>query len=291
MLQSEFKVVIKDANYFLGLQIDRKPDGSIKVHQSAYLEKVLVKFGMEGCTPLSTPIIKDGEPEAKEELETRFPYREAVGALMYLMVGTRPDIAFAVGVVSRTLENPSPRDWNKVKRIMRYLRGSSTLGLTYKPNKEHNNLEVFTDADYAGDMKTALSTTGVVCMFAGAAITWFSQRQRGISLSTTQSEIVAASEGARELVWLIRLYDGLVGQREPPTIFIDNEAALKLAHNPEMHKRTKHIAIRHFFIRELVIEGEIEVSRVTTESNIADIFTKALPKPRMCKLRNMMGLK
>jgi Reverse transcriptase (RNA-dependent DNA polymerase) len=296
MLQNEFKVVIKPASYFLGIQIDRQQDGSIKIHQSAYTEKVLVRFGMDHCNPLSTPMVKDGSPPIIDDGESvvngSFPYREAVGALMYLMVGTRPDISFAVGVVSRTLDNPSSEDWSKVQRIMKYLRGTSSLGLTYLPNHQCNELTVFSDADFGGDKMTGLSTSGVVCMYAGCAITWFSQRQKSISTSTAHAELVAASEAARELVWLKRLFESLVGQRElPPVIYCDNEAAVKVAQNPEYHKRMKHIAIKHFYIREQVIEGEMMVQRVSSNLNFADLFTKPMPKPRLIELRVALGLK
>jgi hypothetical protein len=210
---------------------------------------------------------------------------------MYLMVGTRPDIAFAVGVVSRTLESPSPRDWSKVKRIMRYLRGTTDLGLTYLPNKQSNELMVFSDADFGGDFTTGRSTSGVVSLYAGGALTWFSQRQRLNTTSTTHAELVAASEAARELIWLKRLFTSLIGvQSEPPTIFVDNNAAIRLAHNPEMHQRTKHIDIKHFYVREQVLEGEVKVKRVSTQENVADMFTKAMPKPRLIELSVALGL-
>jgi transposase InsO family protein len=292
MLQKEFKVVIKPASYYLGIQIEKQNGGSIKIHQSAYLEKVLKRFGMDECNPVTTPMVRDGEKQMTEVLEENFPYREAVGALMYLMVGTRPDIAYAVGVVSRTLENPTFRDWSNVKRIMRYLRGTSNLGLTYEPNKIQNELTVYSDADYGGCIKTGCSTTGVVCLYGGGAVTWFSQRQKSTSLSTTESEIIAASEAARELVWLKRLFESLVGQREmPPIIYVDNEAAIRLAQNPEYHKRTKHIPIRHFFVRQQVSEGEMIVKRVATKDNVADMFTKPMPRPRLLELNVLIGLK
>ncbi|KAG5890919.1 hypothetical protein JTB14_024916 [Gonioctena quinquepunctata] len=242
---------------------------------------------MQDCRPVSTPIVKEGIQLGKEdedELNSTFPYREAVGALMYLMTGTRPDIAYAVSVVSRKLENPSNSDCSKV-RIFRYLKGSTDLGIIYKPGAKEE-LKTFSDADHGGDDTTGRSTTGVLSMYADGAISWYSQRQTSVAISTTEAEIVAASEAAREIVWVKRLFEEIIVLRAVPTLMVDNEAAIKLAENPEYHRRTKHIHIRHFFVRELVLDSFIQVKKVSSE----DIMTKPLFKPRLQMLRNAIGL-
>jgi len=130
----------------------------------------------------------------------------------------------------------------------------------------------------------------MVCLFAGGVIAWRSQRQTTVAISTTEAEIVAASEGAREMVWLKRLFEEMVVLKETPALYVDNEAAIKLAKNPEFHRRTKHVRIRHFFVRELVLSNEIHIKKIDSSMQVADMLTKPLFKPRLQKLRNLTGL-
>ena len=222
----------------------------------------------------------------------KFPYRSAVGGLMYLMTGTRPDIAqaYAVSIVSRSMENPTKSDVTQVKRIFRYLKGTTDIGIVYRPQDDSNTLECYSDADYGGDKVSGRSTSGVMCLYSGGAISWISQRQASVAISTTESTVVAASEAAREVVWLKRLLNDIVELHGIPEIQIDNEAAIRLAQNPEYHRRTKHIKTRHFFVREKVQEGEIGVKSITSELQIADALTKPLHGPRLKLLMNKMGL-
>lgn len=290
-LKSEFKIVTKPATYFLGIEIDQKSDGSIKIGQATYTRKVLNQFGMSDCRPCVTPIISSEKAESNDSDESvEFPYRSAVGALMYLMTGTRPDIAFAVSVVSRNLENPTHSNVIQVKRILRYLRGTTDTGIVYKPQHMKSTLLCYSDADHAGDETTCRSTTGVICVYAEGAISWLSQRQASVAISTTEAEIVAASEAAREILWLKRLLSEIVKFDDTPQLHVDNEAAIKLAQNPELHRRTKHIRTRHFFVRELVTNGEIDIQRVSTEVQLADMLTKPLQRPRLQSLIKEIGL-
>jgi len=177
-LEAEFKITVKPATYFLGIEIDEQSDGCVKIHQSGYTEKLLEQFGMSECRPCVTPIISSEKAVDNDNTETdsvKFPYRSAVGALMYLMTGTRPDIAYAVGVVSRNLENPTRSDVTQVKRIFRYLRGTTGVGIVYKPHQNSKALVCYSDADHAGDKTSGRSTTGVICMYSGGAISWLSQ--------------------------------------------------------------------------------------------------------------------
>lgn len=249
---------------------------------------------MSDCRAAATPVVKESSEEGKatqdDSTEVKFPYRQAVGSLIYLMVMTRPDIAFAVGNVARHLEKPTHEDVIRVKRIFRYLKGTVDHGIVYKKGYKPGELECWSDADHGGDQDTGRSTTGVVCIYSGGAVSWQSQRQVSVAISTTEAELVAASEAGREVVWLKRLMKDVVGNLMTPVIRVDNEAAIKIAHNPEYHKRTKHIKIRHFYIRELVTEGELKIMKVSTEDQLADLFTKPLTKERVQVLTRKIGI-
>ena len=290
-LKQEFKIKISSGNYFLGLEIEKQADGSIIVRQKKYTKSILEKFGMKDCRPVHTPIVNESSEEGKADDETiKFPYRSAVGALIYLMSGTRPDIAYAVGVVSRSLENPTHTDVIRVKRIFRYLKGTTNYGIKYDANSKDCCLEIFSDADHGGNLTTGRSTSGVVSIYAGGAISWVSQRQASVAISTIEAEFVAASDASREVIWLKRLFSELTGTSLKPRLYIDNEAAIKLAHNPEYPRRTKHIRIRHFFVRECVNDNELEVYKIGTNEQLADILTKPVEKQRLKTLSQGMGL-
>lgn len=176
-LQREFAIKVADGNFFVGLQINRVCDGSIHVNQSTYATKVLTRFNMLETCPVDTPV--DANTTLLSSLVdgklTAFPYREAVGSLMYLTVATRPDISFAVGLACRYLNRPNENHVNLVKRIFKYIKGTINFGIRFKSNAALN-LECFSDADYAGDVDTRKSTSGFVFMFGTGAISWGSNR-------------------------------------------------------------------------------------------------------------------
>lgn len=177
----------------------QQEDGSIFITQRLYAEKILEKFGMAQLKSVSTPIegqIKDSD--SKEALKEQIPYRQAVGNLMYLMTATRPDLAYALSIVSTKLDSPTQADWMTVKRIYRYLRGTVNYSLLFQRSCNEKELRVFSDSDFAGDPITRHSRTGLVSIYMGAAVSWL--RQRCITLSSTEAEYVAASEGIKELI-------------------------------------------------------------------------------------------
>lgn len=289
-LKRRFKITVKDASYFLGLEI-KISDENIKVSQKHYAQKLLDRFEMSDCKPVSTPMQKDGIADCdKEQNSITYPYREAVGALTYLAVGTRPDLSYAVSVVSRTLEAPSKEDLHKLKRILRYIKGTLDYGIVYKRNFNAGILDCYSDSDHGGDNTTGRSTSGILCLYSGGAVSWLSRRQTCVAISSTEAELVAASEAAREIVWIKRLFGEISNLKEVPNLRVDNDAAIKISHNPELHRRTKHIALRHFYVRELVTEGEIRVEYVPSEFQLADLLTKALHKPRIVSIATHIGL-
>jgi len=242
LLQEEFKITIGLLENFLGMQIKCQSNGSIFVTQEAYTNKILQKFNMAEAKGVSTSASRE-ESDNHKDVSSKVPYREAVGSLMYLAAATRPDIAFAVNKAARVMDRPAEKDWNNVKRIFRYLRSTSNYGLRY--TRGPGELKVFSDADFAGDKVTRRSTMGVIAIVANGAVSWTSQLQKTTALSTTEAEIIAASEWAKELVWLKHLLSELLSDfaEKTPVLYIDNTSAIKLTKNSEYHKRSKHIEV------------------------------------------------
>ncbi|XP_060181239.1 secreted RxLR effector protein 161-like [Lycium barbarum] len=195
-------------NHFLGLEIDHT-QGGIFLHQQKYSRDLLKKLGMLECKPIATPI----EPNAKmcvhggKDLEDVTMYRQLVGSLIYL-TQTRPDISFAVGVMSRYMHNPKKHHMEAVQRMLRYVKSSIDYGLLYKKGEECK-LVGYCDSDYAGDHDTRRSTAGFVFKLGDGAISWCSKRQPTVSLSTTEAEYRAAAVAAQESTWLMQLMKDL----------------------------------------------------------------------------------
>ena len=288
LMQEEFRITIGSLENFLGMQVKCQIDGSISVSQESYTNKILQKFNMAEAKGVSTPASRE-ESNNHKDISGKVPYREAMGSLMYLAAATRPDIAFAVNKAARVMDKPAEKDWNNVRRIFRYLRSTSNYGLRY--TRGPAKLKVFSDADFAGDEVTRHSTTGVIATFADSAVSWTSQLQKTTALSTTEAEIIAASEGAKELVWLKRLLSELLPDfvKETTVLYIDNASAIKLTKNPEYHKRSKHIEVRHFYVRERYLNGDFRIEHIDGRRQPADLLTKPIEHARFkvlcCEVR------
>lgn len=288
------------AHRFIGLDISRdRSKRQLYISQPQFIAKLLAKFNMDQCHPKLVPADPNTRletfaiPTNKEEMTMMeaIPYREAVGGLLYIMVMSRPDIAYAVSQVAKFSQNPGPAHWKAVKRILAYLAGTASHGLSFSGN-DIRTIVGYTDADYAGDTKTRRSISGFVFLLHGGPISWASKQQSCTSLSTTEAEFVAASEASKEAVWLIRLVNEILGQDTAPIpLLCDNQSAIRLVCNPEFQQRTKHIDIKYHFIREQQEEGKINIQYVSTQDQLADIFTKPLPGPRYEDLRERIGVK
>ena len=225
----------------------------------------------------------------------RTPYREAVGSLMHLMVCTRPDIAYSVGVVSRFLENPGPKHWEAVERILQYIKLTRNYGLVYeKCESVHGvlgDLHGFCDADWAGDRDDYRSTAGWVFLMSGAAISWSSKKIATPSQSTCDAEYVAQGRASQEQVWLRQLMEELhVAPVGPISLYSDSQSAINLAHNPIFHEKSKAVALKYHLTRHLIDEGQLSLEYIPTESQVADCLTKALSGTRMDEWRRNFGL-
>jgi len=279
-------------SYYLGIEVKQKP-GEITLCQGAYASKIVELCGMTGCNPSDTPMeqrVRLVEGVKGTEIDVT-KYRSIIGSLRYL-VNTRPDIAYAVGLASRFMEAPSKEHWAAVKRIVRYIAGTLNYGCRYVSGKSsEQNLLGFTDSDYGGDLVHRRSTTGIVFFLGPNMVTWTSQKQKSVALSTCEAEYMAAAAGTCQGVWLSRLLAVLTGEKiQKFRLLIDNKSAIELSKNPVYHERSKLIDTRYHYIRECISNGEVVVDHVSTEGQLADILTKALPRVRFIELRGRIGV-
>ena len=193
---------------------------------------------------------------------SKVPYASVVGSLMYAMVCTRPDIAHAVGVVSRYLNNPGKEHWMAVKWILKYLRGTTNQALCF--GGSNIALQGYVDADMAGDRDNRRSTTGYVFTVGGTAVSWVSKIQSVVALSTTEAEYVAATEASKEMIWLQRFMDELGKKHDMGTLYSDSQSAIHLAKNSAFHSRTKHIQLKYHFIRSILEDGQLKLEKIHT---------------------------
>ena len=282
--------------YYLGMTVSRdRANRILRLGQTGYTEKFLADHNMLSSAPAPTPITSDKFHAAEDDFmatdTSRLNYQSAVGSLMYAMLGTRPDIAFAVSVVSRYASNPDEAHWKAVKRIFRYLSGTKDWHLVFRGALKP--LSGYTDADWVGDQDTRRSTSGYVFDVGSAAISWSSKRQPTVALSSCEAEYIGQTQATKEAVWL----RGLLDQLNPSAkctqaviIYCDNQGAIALAKNPQFHARTKHIDIQHHYVREQVTAGTVALEYVPTDQQVADGLTKALPRDKFEKFRELIGL-
>jgi len=225
------------------------------------------------------------------------------------VVGTRPDIAFAVATVSKFNSKPNKIHYMAAKRVLRYLKRTKTLALTYRTNlpEVYHDFDLspdtlpilachligFSDSDFAGDSNDRKSTSGYVFTLAGGAVSSRAKKQKLVSLSTVEAEYIGYSESAREGIWIKRVYDEIRGEvmtPKPLTLFCDNQGAIEITRNPRFHERTKHIDIKYHFIRSLVEDRTLNLNYLPTLKQIADITTKGLSRDLHWKHVHGLGM-
>jgi len=286
---------------FLGLEITRERSHRLlTLNQAKYIDKILIRHGLQDSRPAITPLDPNTRlvsqpkvsPESTETEPTSISlelYQSAVGSLMYAMLGTRPDIAYAVGLVSQFNHSPSSEHWVAVKRIFRYLRGTRTLKLQYGSSNQSGG---YSDADW-GSGQDRKSVGGFVFLLNGGAVSWTSKKQTSIALSTTEAEYMSMTQAAKEIIWfrvLLKELGALTHVNQMSQLYGDNQGALALARNPEYHARTKHIDIQYHFIRELVQAEKVYLQYCPSSDMIADIMTKSLPRTTHEKHSMAMGM-
>lgn len=289
-----------ELHWLLGIEVKReKEKRTISLSQRSYIESIIRRFGFEDSKPISTPMDPNTKISTAQSPSTgpqyatmrNIPYREAVGALMYAMLGTRPDISFAVTTVSKFSSNPGMAHWEAVKRIYRYLLGTKELWLSY--GGVAKELVGYADAD--GSMsEDRRATSGYAFLVDGGAVSWSTKRQEIVSLSTTESEYIAATHASKEALWLRSLISQVFGPfplDTATTLFSDNQSAIALSKDHQYHARTKHIDVRFHFIRWVVEDGKIRLIYCPTNDMVADTLTKALPSPKVKHFAVELGLR
>ena len=306
-LKKEFEMKdLGKTKFCIGLQIEHFPNG-VLVHQSTYIKKILKRFNMDKAHPLSSPMVVrsldvKNDPfrpceKGEELLGPEVPYLSAIGALMYLANCTRPDIAFSVNLLARYSSAPTRRHWKGIQHILRYLNGTTDMGLFYS-NKSKEKLLGYADAGYLSDPHKARSQTGYVFNYNGTAISWRSVKQTMVATSSNHSEILAIHEASRECIWLrsmiyhIQESCGLSSVKDKPTILFEDNAACiaQIKGGYIKGDRTKHISPKFFYTHELQKNGEIDVQQIRSSDNLADLFTKALPTSTFKKLIYKVGM-
>ena len=289
MLRGNWTVTeIGNMSQILGLKIKRDRQAhTIHLSQPAYIDSVLKRFPEHSryhpLTPLATS--RDGSPAKNKDHDLeKSPnsYRELIGCLMWISGATRPDISFAVNYLARYNSAPTMDHWNQALRLLAYLGKTKYHGLVLGGRDRGDILQGWVDADYAGCTDTRRSTTGHIFQLFGSTVAWTSKRQATVAQSTLEAEYIAYAEAAKEAIYLrgllreLKVWNG----QTSTTLYCDNQGAIRLAENPGIHQRSKHIEVRHHFIRDQVENGVLKLEYIPTAAQRADVLTKALPGPK-----------
>ncbi|TYK16910.1 integrase [Cucumis melo var. makuwa] len=277
-------------HYFLGIEVNQN-EGEIVISQQKYAHDLLKKFRMENASPCNTPMdanLKLCKDDIGEAVDPSL-YRSLVGSLMYL-TATRPDILFAVSMLSRFMTNPKRSHWEAGKRVLRYILGTINFGIYYKKVSE-SVMFGFCDSDWGGNVDDHKSTSGYVFSMGSGVFSWTSKKQSVVALSTTEAEYISLAAAGCQTLWLRWMLKELKCIQKCETVlFCDNGSAIALSKNPVFHGRSKHIRIKYHFIRDLVKDGEVIVKYCKTQDQVADIFTKALKFDLFVKFRGKLGV-
>jgi len=334
LLRAKYKMTdLGPVRCFLGIEIERdRPRRTLQIHQQRAVRKLLATYGFSQCNghwtpqPMGSKLRRldpdsDSEtfPEASRPTRMGNPldsdgkrrYQSIVGSLMWLMLCTRPDLAFTVSMLSKFNDRPTTEHLAAATYTLRYLRNTANLAIQY--SAQNSDMPVgYTDSDFAGDPDDRKSTSGYVFMLAGGAVSWRARKQPLVAFSTVEAEYIGASDAAKEAIWIQSLYSRvLYGQmlykhadhcphclcsdenshaNAPQEILVDNQGAIQLAKNPKFHERTKHISVRFHFIRDACKRKAIKTTYLPTLDMLADIMMKNLPRETHWKHTHGLGL-
>lgn len=290
-LSSEFRM--KDMgplSYFLGIQVRYTPTG-LFLNQEKYASELLQTAGMLDCAPMPTPLPLqlDRVPHQDELFTDPTYFRSLAGKLQYLTL-TRPDLQFAVNLVCQRMHKPTLADFNMLKRVLRYIKGTHTMGLHFYSDS-NTSLKYFCDSDWAGCTETRRSTGGFCTILGYNLISWSATKHDSVSRSSTEAEYRCLSDTAAELSWITDVLKELgFPVTKPAEANCDNLSAVHLTAHPVLHKKSKHFATHYHYAHEQLAKGTLVVRHVPASSQLADIFTKSLPQAAFYSLRSKPGV-
>ncbi|CAJ2666383.1 unnamed protein product [Trifolium pratense] len=276
--------------FFLGIEI-KQNENDVFIYQKKYAKEILKKFQMEECKTVSTPM-NQKEKLSKEDGFDKVDegyYRSLIGCLMYL-TATRPDILFAVSILSRFMHCASEMHLKAAKRILRYIKGTVDYGVKFESCPTFK-LCGFSDSDWAGSIDDMKSTSGYCFSLGSGVFSWCTKKQETVAQSTAEAEFIAATAAVNQVVWLKKiLFDLHLQQNHKIEVFIDNQAAIAISKDPVCHGKTKHFNIKLYFLREMQQNGEVTLVYCKSEDQLADLFTKPLPVSKFECLRQKIGV-
>jgi hypothetical protein len=280
-----------EIKWLLGFEIYRNREAqTIAINQRLYISSVTARFNLTDVKPVYT-LMEMNALYTKDQCPAypiNDPYQEACGSALWAAVISRPDIQFAVGILVRFMQNPGEVHWNAIRRVIKYLYTTRDLWLTMGGRDKF--YEGYADADW-GSQQDRHSISGYVFRLGSGAITWSSKRQPIIALSTTEAEYIAAADAMKEVYWLRTFLMEMGWDIREPTVFrCDNQSTIAICQDNKFHARTKHIDIRYHFVREAVEADKVVVRYISTDDNIADIFTKALSRYKFEYFVKLLGL-
>jgi len=289
-MQGEFKMsMMGELSFFLGLQVKQSKEG-IFICQSKYYKEIHKKFEMEACKAATIPMPTNCYLEADElgpEVNQTM-YKGLIGSLLYL-TASRPDIMFVVCLCARFQFCPKESHLKAAKKILKYLKGTINMGLWY-PSLSPIYLVGYSDSDFTGCKLDRKRTSGTCHLLGSSLILWHSKKQACVALSTAEAEYIAVGSCCAQILWIKQQLEDFGLKMSKVPLLCNNTSAINLTKNHIQHSRTKHIEVRHHFIRDHIANGDCEIKFVSTERQLADIFTKLLSKDRFYSLRNELGI-
>lgn len=292
-LMEQFEIKDKgELRNFLGLEIKYDRENAImKISQERYIAAILKRFNFENCNSCITPIDPRLKITATEESEIeKKPTKQLIGCLMYLMLGSRPDISFSINYYSRFQEINSNEVWNGLKRLLRYIKGTSHMGLKFKRSEDMQPITCYVDSDWAGDVYDRKSITGYIVQIFGNSVVWVTKRQNCVALSSTEAELIALCSATCECLFIKKLLNDMHIDVSRFRVLEDNQGCIALIRNPESNKRVKHIDLKFKFVCDAVTNKVMLLEFIDSKFQLADMLTKGQCKNQLCSNRLGIGL-